>query len=337
MGVRVTVAKSFYIFSNGALRRKDNTIYLETESGKRFIPVEDTQELHIFGEVDVTKKFLEFASQKEIIVHFYNYYGYYSGSFYPREHHNSGYMILRQSEHYLDEEKRLVLARAFVRGALKNIRVVARYYASRGEESLQPLVEMLQERLIAINSVDDVSELMAIEGMCREAYYACWDQILKAPDFRFERRSRRPPENRLNALISFGNSILYTAVLSEIYKTHLDPRIGYLHATNFRRFTLNLDVAEIFKPIMVDRTIFTLIGRKQLSKEDFEFEAGGVFLTEQGRQKMVEELEKRLRTTINHRGLGRSVSYRSLIRMELYKIQRHLMGEEQFEPYESRW
>jgi len=331
------VAKSFYIFSNGALRRKDNTIYLETESGKRFIPVEDTQELHIFGEVDVTKKFLEFASQKEIIVHFYNYYGYYSGSFYPREHHNSGYMILRQSEHYLDEEKRLVLARAFVRGALKNIRVVARYYASRGEESLQPLVEMLQERLIAINSVDDVSELMAIEGMCREAYYACWDQILKAPDFRFERRSRRPPENRLNALISFGNSILYTAVLSEIYKTHLDPRIGYLHATNFRRFTLNLDVAEIFKPIMVDRTIFTLIGRKQLSKEDFEFEAGGVFLTEQGRQKMVEELEKRLRTTINHRGLGRSVSYRSLIRMELYKIQRHLMGEEQFEPYESRW
>lgn len=331
------MAKSFYIFSNGALRRKDNTIYLETESGKRFIPVEDTQELHIFGEVDVTKKFLEFASQKEIIVHFYNYYGYYSGSFYPREHHNSGYMILRQSEHYLDEEKRLVLARAFVRGALKNIRVVARYYASRGEESLQPLVEMLQERLIAINSVDDVSELMAIEGMCREAYYACWDQILKAPDFRFERRSRRPPENRLNALISFGNSILYTAVLSEIYKTHLDPRIGYLHATNFRRFTLNLDVAEIFKPIMVDRTIFTLIGRKQLSKEDFEFEAGGVFLTEQGRQKMIEELEKRLRTTINHRGLGRSVSYRSLIRMELYKIQRHLMGEEQFEPYESRW
>lgn len=331
------MAKSFYIFSNGALRRKDNTIYLETESGKRFIPVEDTQELHIFGEVDVTKKFLEFASQKEIIVHFYNYYGYYSGSFYPREHHNSGYMILRQSEHYLDEEKRLVLARAFVRGALKNIRVVARYYASRGEESLQPLVEMLQKRLIAINSVDDVSKLMAIEGICREAYYACWDQILKAPDLRFERRSRRPPENRLNALISFGNSILYTAVLSEIYKTHLDPRIGYLHATNFRRFTLNLDVAEIFKPIMVDRTIFTLIGRKQLSKEDFEFEAGGVFLTEQGRQKMVEELEKRLRTTIKHRGLGRSVSYRSLIRMELYKIQRHLMGEEQFEPYESRW
>lgn len=331
------MSKSFYIFSNGALKRKDNTIFLETETGKRYIPVEDTRELHIFGEVDVTKKFLEFASQKEILVHFYNYYGYYSGSFYPREHHNSGYMILRQAEHYLDENKRLTLARAFVRGAIKNIRMVARYYSSRGVQELEQLIETLDDRLSEIDKTAEISELMALEGACREAYYTCWDGILKDPDFRFQRRSRRPPENRLNALISFGNALLYTAVLSEIYKTHLDPRIGYLHATNFRRFTLNLDVAEIFKPIMVDRAIFTLLGRKQLSKEDFGSEAGGIYLTEKGRQKVIEELEKRFRTTINHRGLGRSVSYRSLIRMELYKIQKHLMNEEQYEPYESRW
>jgi len=88
---------------------------------------------------------------------------------------------------------------------------------------------------------------------------------------------------------------------------------------------------------MVDRAIFTLIGRGQLSKQDFESEAGGVFLMEKGRQRMIEELEKRLKTTINHRGLGRSVSYRSLIRMELFKLQKHLMGEEEYEPYESRW
>jgi len=88
---------------------------------------------------------------------------------------------------------------------------------------------------------------------------------------------------------------------------------------------------------MVDRAIFTLIGRKQLSKEDFASEGSGIFLTEQGRQRFIEELEKRLRTTIEYRGLGRSVSYRSLIRMELYKVQKHLMGEEEYEPFESRW
>ncbi|MGI6611779.1 MAG: type I-B CRISPR-associated endonuclease Cas1b [Limnochordia bacterium] len=329
--------KSFYVFSSGALKRKDNTIFLEMESGKRFIPVEDTSELHVFGEVDVTKKFLELASQKEITIHFYNYYGYYSGSFYPREHRNSGYMILRQAEHYMDEKKRLILAQAFVRGALKNIRVVARYYASRGEEDLEQLIQTLDERLLQVNETESITELMAIEGGCREAYYGYWDAIVKQSDFAFGRRSRRPPENRLNAVISFCNTLLYTAALSQIYRTHLDPRIGFLHATNFRRFTLNLDVAEIFKPIMVDRTIFTLIGRKQLSKEHFATEAGGVFLTEQGRQRVVQEFEERLKATISHRKLGRSVSYRGLVRMELFKLQKHLMGEEEYEPYHTRW
>jgi CRISPR-associated protein Cas1 len=329
--------KSFYVFSSGALKRKDNTIFLEMKSGKRFIPVEDTSELHVFGEVDVTKKFLELASQKEITIHFYNYYGYYSGSFYPREHRNSGYMILRQTQHYMDEKKRLILAQAFVRGALKNIRVVARYYASRGEEDLEQLIQTLDERLLQVNETESITELMAIEGGCREAYYGYWDAIVKQSDFAFGHRSRRPPENRLNAVISFCNTLLYTAALSQIYRTHLDPRIGFLHATNFRRFTLNLDVAEIFKPIMVDRTIFTLIGRKQLSKEHFATEAGGVFLTEQGRQRVVQEFEERLKATISHRKLGRSVSYRGLVRMELFKLQKHLMGEEEYEPYHTRW
>ena len=71
-------------------------------------------------------------------------------------------------------------------------------------------------------------------------------------------------------MISFGNSIMYTTTLSEIYKTHLDPRIGYLHSTNFRRFTLSLDVSEIFKPIIIDRVIFTLLGRNMINGDDFE-------------------------------------------------------------------
>lgn len=89
---------------------------------------------------------------------------------------------------------------------------------------------------------------MAVEGNAREIYYSAFDIIVDNEDFAFAKRTRRPPQNRLNALISFGNSLLYVTVLGEIYRTHLDPRIGFLHATNFRRFSLNLDVAEIFKP-----------------------------------------------------------------------------------------
>ena len=131
--------------------------------------------------------------------------------------------------------------------------------------------------------------------------------------------------------------MLYTIVLSEIYKTNLDPRIGYLHATNFRRFTLNLDVAEIFKPIIIDRTIFTIISRNMVTERDFEKMMNGIVLKERGKQVFIEELENKLRTTIKHRNLGRNVSYRRLIRLELYKLQKHLIGEKEYKPFVARW
>lgn len=89
-----------------------------------------------------------------------------------------------------------------------------------------------------------------------------------------------PQNNELNTLISFGKSLLYTTVLSEIYKTHLDPTIAYLHTTNNRRFTLNLDIAEIFKPIIVDRLIFTLINRRKIKPSDLHQITGGISMKE---------------------------------------------------------
>lgn len=328
--------KTIYIFSEGELRRKDNTLYFEAAAGKKYLPVEDINEIMAFGEVAFNKSFLEFVSQKEILIHYFNYHGYYMGSFYPREHLNSGYMILKQAEHYLDEGKRLNIARALVWGAYRNIRQVLKYYQNRGKD-LQRSIDAIECQIENLNECKDASQLMAVEGHIREQYYKTFDSILQNKDFIFGQRSRRPPQNPLNTLISFGNSIMYTLVLSEIYKTHLDPRIGFLHATNFRRFTLNLDMAEIFKPIIIDRLIFSLIDKKMITKSDFEKQLGGILLKEKGKRKFVEELDKKLQTTINHRSIGRKVSYRRLIRLELYKLAKHLLGEQKYEPFVAQW
>ncbi|MFQ6052161.1 MAG: type I-B CRISPR-associated endonuclease Cas1b, partial [Candidatus Hydrothermarchaeota archaeon] len=261
--------KTIYILSSGELHRKQNTLYFESEERKRkYVPVENTKELMIFGEVSLNKKLLEFLSQQEITLHFFNHYGYYVGSFYPREHYNSGHMILKQCEFYLDEERRLNLARKFVSGAILNIKKVLSYYQNRNVEVSSSLkkIENLESSLSYQRGID---ELMAIEGNVRDIYYQSFDKIINNEDFQFGERSRRPPRNRLNALISFGNSIVYTAALSEIYKTHLDPRIGFLHTSNFRRFTLNLDLAEIFKPIIADRVIFYLLNKGILKSSHF--------------------------------------------------------------------
>lgn len=334
--------KTLYITSSGEFRRKDNTLYFEKSDGQRvFIPVEDINDVYILSEVDLNTKLLDFLTQKKICVHFFNYYGYYSGTYYPREHLNAGHVILKQCEVYLDRERRLDLARRFVRGSVAQMRQVLRYYINRRKESNKQLKVVLDELVSnqdEFNHAGSIEELMAFEGHCREKYYSCFDEIIQNKDFVFDKRTKRPPLNALNAMISFGNSLCYTMILSEIYKTHLDPRIGYLHATNFRRFSLNLDIAEVFKPIMVDRLIFQLINKKMITKKHFEQEhGGGILLNENGRKIFLEQMEQRMRTTVNHRHLGRNVSYRHLYCLELYKVQKHVLGEKEYEPYISRW
>jgi CRISPR-associated protein Cas1 len=330
------VKKTIYVFNDGEFKRKDNTLYFETETGKKYLPIEDIKEIIVFGEINLNKRFLEFLTQKEVILHFLNNYGYYVGSYYPREHYNSGYMILKQSEFYLNNEMRLNLARRFIKGAVANITNVIRYYQNRGKD-LEMEINQITNIANRIDECNNIEALMAIEGNIRGIYYTTFNTIIDKKDFVFHGRNRRPPQDRINALISFGNTLAYITTLSEIYKTHLDPRIGFLHATNFRRFTLNLDVAEIFKPILVDRLIFSLLGRNMLKKSHFESKINGIFMNDKGRKKFVEEWENRLKATIKHRHLGRNVSYRSLIRMELYKLEKHLMGEKEYQPFVSRW
>ncbi len=166
-------------------------------------------------------------------------------------------------------------------------------------------------------------ELLALGRLLQERSYSQGRKEVALPGMRLD-------------LVSFGNSLLYTAVLAQIYQTHLDPRIGFLHEANYRRHSLNLDVAEVFKPVLVDRLIFRLVRRGQVKAGHFLREGDGVFLSEAGRRLVVEEWEKTLQTTYRHLTLRRSVSYRTTLRLELYKLEKHLIGEAPYVPYRLR-
>lgn len=325
-----------YIFENGELKRKDNTVYFEGENKRKFIPIEETSNIWIYGEVDLNKRFLDYASEKGVCLHFFNYYGYYTGTFYPREHLNSGFVILKQAAFYLDSDKRLNIAKEFIKTAIMNMIVILKYYKNRGT-LLEGEINDINEKNKMIDEVSSVNELMAYEGNIRELYYKCFDKIINKSEFQFEKRSRRPPLNKLNSLISFGNSMMYAEVLSQIYNTQLDPRIGYLHSTNERRFTLNLDVSEIFKPIIVDRTIFTILNRNIINDGDFMKELNGILLNDSGKKKFIQEYNKKLFTTISHAALNNEVTYKRIIRMELYKLQKHITEGKEYKGFTARW
>jgi len=332
-----TMKETIYIFTNGKLSRKENTIFFESETGERkYIPVENVKEIFLFGEVDFNKRVIEFFSQKEILVSYFSYYGYYMGTFYPREHYNSGFMIVNQTKYYLDEDKRLFLAKRFVEGAVLNSLKILKYYNRRGK-NLEDYISDIENKLETLHKQQSIDDLMALEGQMKQIYYRSFNTIIDNEDFSFEQRTRRPPKDYINTLISFANSMIYNYALSEIYQTHLDPRIGFLHTSNFRRFSLNLDIAEIFKPIIGDRVIFSVLNKNIITKNDFEKDMQGIILKDNGKKKFLQQMEERLKSTIKHNKLDRNVSYRRLIRLELYKLEKHLMDEEEYLPFVMEW
>ncbi|SHH08568.1 CRISPR-associated protein, Cas1 family [Thermosyntropha lipolytica DSM 11003] len=310
------------------MRRKDDTLALETSEERRIIPVEDVDHIYCFSEMDLNTRLLEFLSQKQICVHFFNYYGHYSGSFIPRDALLSGFLIVKQVEHYLDEKKRLVLARILVDGAIHNIRrnLEKREY----EESCNCLDDYRK----LLGEASSIEKVMSIEAHARKIYYSNWADIT---GWDFQGRSKRPPGNALNALISFGNALLYTAILKEIHRTALNPTISYLHEPSERRYSLALDIAEIFKPVLVDRLIFRLINLNMLQEKHFDNNINFVYLTEEGRRLFVKEFEELMEKTITHRSLKRKIRYKSLIRLDLYKLIKHLLGEVTFTPMKVWW
>jgi CRISPR-associated protein Cas1 len=299
---------------------------------KRYIPIHSINDIHIFSEVNINKKFIDFISQNKIPIHFYNYYGYYEGTYYPREFYNSGYIVLKQAEHYLNNEKRLYLAKSILSGAILNSLKVLNYYTKRNVD-LNEDINNIESIFSKIKETNEIDKLLGLEGNYKIIYYKSFNKIIKNENFLFEKRTKRPPTDFLNALISFGNSYLYAVCLSEIYKTNLDPRIGFLHSVTFRRFSLNLDIAEIFRPILVDRAIFNLINKKVINTTDFNEDVGICYLNEDGKKKFLSLLEEKLSTTIKLKKLNRNVSFRNIIRLELYKIQKHLISDEEYSPF----
>lgn len=330
------MGQSYYFFQNGRLRRKDNTIEFTNSNGdKRSIPVERVRDVYIFGELELNSKLLNFLAQNKISAHWFNYYGFYSGSFYPRESLVSGRLLIKQVQHYKETNKRLKLAKSFVEGASYNIYRNIRYYNQRGKD-LNVYLSNINGLRKNIEQCETVRELMGIEGNIRKQYYRAWNTIIDQ-NIEFKKRVKRPPDNIINTLLSYINSLVYTRVLSQIYRTQLNPTISYLHEPGEKRFSLCLDIAEIFKPILGDRLIFSLLNKRQITPDSFERDLNFLYMKENTVKLITKEFDVRTRKTIKHKKLGRNVSYNHLIRLEAYKLIKHLTGEQEYEPFKMWW
>lgn len=336
--------KTFYLFNPGVLERKDNTLKFtpcaeegvmpEANAQSRYLPIEDISEFYVFGSLRANSALFNFLGQKDIAVHFFDYYENYTGSFMPRDCLLSGKMLLAQTSYYQNKKKRMVIARKFIEGAAHNMLKNLQYYNRRGKD-MEDIMELMSKLAAQIPMTQATEELMGVEGQIRQYYYEAFNLIIN--DFEMGNRTKQPPGNEVNALISFGNMVCYTICLRAIHQTQLNPTISYLHKPGERRYSLALDISEIFKPIIVDRVIFKVLNRKEIQEKHFDKKLNRCLLNTVGKKIFVKALEDRLNETFKHRSLNRSVSYRHLVKLECYKLAKHLLEMEEYKPFKMYW
>ncbi|PSQ04033.1 subtype I-B CRISPR-associated endonuclease Cas1 [Halobacteriales archaeon QS_6_71_20] len=328
--------RNYHVFSDGRIERSEDTIQLVTEAGeKKHIPVEHAEAVFLHGQIDYNTRLVSFLNDHGIAVHVFGWNDRYAGSIMPERGQTSGRTLVEQVRAYDDPSRRLDIASAFVRGSIHNMRTNVSYYDDRGHD-LTGVLDDLDSAAERVEGAGDVPELMGVEASARRAYYRLFGAVL--PDaFTFDRREYNPPPNPVNCLISFGNSLVYMNCVSAIRATALDPAVSYLHEPGERRYSLSLDIADLFKPVLADRVVFRLVNRRQITRDDFREEVGSCLLTESARETFVKAFEETLERTVEHPDLNRKVSYQYLLRLEAYKLKKHLVASEPYEPFERWW
>ncbi|KZN24961.1 subtype I-B CRISPR-associated endonuclease Cas1 [Haladaptatus sp. R4] len=328
--------ENHHIFADGDLSRSEDTLRIDTLDGEtKHLPVESVGTIYLHGQVTFNTRALGLLNEHGTVVHVFGWKDYYKGSYLPKRQHQSGNTVVEQVRAYDDEKRRMPISRRMIRASIHNMRANLKYYDARSHD-FTGAIDTLDRQRDLVMETTDVQELRGVEATARKAYYSCFDLILRDP-FELTKRDYNPPTNETNALVSFLNAMVYTTCVSAIRKTALDPTIGYVHEPGDRRFTLSLDIADIFKPILADRVLFRLVNRQQISIEDFENELDGCLLNEKGRLVVLEAYEDTLDRTVEHPRLKRKVSYKTLVQTDVYSLKKHILTGETYRPTERWW
>ena len=330
---------TLFITRDGAYVRKEReTIRIECEGEKALqLPAHGLSDIHCFGRVMVSPALMGFCAEQGIGLAFYTEYGRYLASV---QGPYTGNVLLRRSQHRIADTQPVAIARNIVAAKLVNsMAVLRRHGRNHGEDpEVSAAADDIRRLLGHVRRVDSVDRLRGYEGEAAARYFSAFPLLVRPnlrEGFAFAGRTRRPPLDPVNALLSFVYTLLTQEISAALYGVGLDPYIGFLHVDRPGRRSLALDILEEFRAWWADRLVLSLINRQQLSPSDFVTEvSGAVRLKPEARKKVLVAHQERKRETIKHPYLKEDIAVGLLPYAQALLLARHLRGDlAQYPPF----
>ena len=319
---------ALYLAGDTQLRRHENTLQVINQDGHKLrLPIESLKHLIATHDVRLNGALLNLFKQHDVRVTALDYYGHVACTIEPAGLPTSGAVHLKQAEAILNPERRLAYGRKIAMAALRLLDGNLRYHAYRGKTVLKSAIENISTFRQNMEQAENVEMLMGYEGQARQSYYLAWEHI--SPHLTLRKRSRRPPADRVNCILSFLNGLVYALCLNEIRKSQMDATLSFIHSPQQARYSLSLDFAELFKPVLADRILFSLFNKSVLQDTHFDEKPGICLLSDHGRRRVIEAFIEKVDKPV----LENNQSYRQRILEEVFAVQSSLLGLSEYKPF----
>ena len=327
---------TLYVTTQGAyLARDGETVLVRVEQENRLrVPIHTLSGIVCFGQVGASPFLLGFCAERQVAVSFLTEHGRFLARI---QGPVAGNVLLRRTQYRWadDQEKTAALAKAFVMAKVANSRIALLRAArertqSEGVEALERAAARLAYTLGDLEKAAQVDIVRGLEGDAARTYFGVFNNFISAGGeaFRFSERSRRPPLDPVNAMLSFVYTLLMHDVEGALETVGLDRAVGFLHRDRPGRPGLALDLMEEFRAFFADRLVLTLINRRQVQERNFtKSESGAVLLDEVGRKEVLQSFQKRKQEELQHPFLGERVPVGMLPYLQATLLARHLRGD----------
>ena len=333
---------NLYVTTDGSYVHKEReTLIIEQEGEKVFqLPFHSIQNMFCFGRIMVSPALMAACGEKGIGISFFTEYGKFQSRVQGPQ---SGNVLLRRAQYREADDTPQILAKLFIAAKLVNCRnIIMKHQRNHGQDDqLERLVKYLADNLKRLERSDDVDQMRGIEGDSAASYFACFNNLIVEDlraSFPFSGRTKRPPLDRVNALLSFAYTLLTHEIASALQGVGIDPYVGFLHVDRSGRVSLALDMLEEFRAWWCDRFVLTLINRKQITPDDFiEESSNAIRLTDDARKRVLTAWQEKKQEELEHPYTEEKIQIGLLPHVQAMLLSRYLRKDmEIYTPFIAR-